>query len=59
MENAVKALLIAAGVLVGIILLSLITVSYRQISDYYNEKEQAEISNQLTEFNKDYICIKN
>ena len=55
MENAAKALLIAAGVLVGLIVISLIMVSYMRISNYYNEKEKAEISEQLIAFNEQYI----
>ena len=54
MENASKALLIAAGVLVGLILISMITVSYRQISSYYNEKEKGKITEKLIEFNHEY-----
>lgn len=55
MENASKALLIAAGMLVGIIVISMIIVSYRQISSYYNTKEKVEISKQLNSFNQKYI----
>ena len=32
MENATKALLIAAGVLIGIIILSMMLLGYKQIS---------------------------
>ena len=55
MENASKALLIAAGILVGLIVISMIMVSYRQISSYYQTKEQVEISKQMNNFNEKYI----
>ena len=55
MENASKALLIAAGILVGLIVISMIMVSYRQISSYYQTKEQLEISKQTNNFNEKYI----
>ena len=55
MENAVKALLIAAGVLIGLILISLLLVGHREISDYYTAKEEAKEFAQLDEFNKQYI----
>ena len=38
MENATKALLIAAGVLIGIIILSMLLLGYNQISNYYQQK---------------------
>ena len=38
MENATKALLIAAGVLIGIIILSMLLLGYNQISNYYNNR---------------------
>lgn len=54
MENASKALLIAAGVLIGLILMTMILYSYSQISSYYKSKEQSETVKQLAEFNKQY-----
>lgn len=39
MENATKALLIAAGVLIGIIILSMLLLGYNQISNYYQQGE--------------------
>ncbi len=55
MENASKALLIAAGVLVGLILISMIIIGYRQISSYYVTKEEVKASEQLANFNKQFI----
>jgi len=55
MENAVKALLIAAGVLVGIMIISLMLYGRGEISSYYKAKEEAKEFEQLSAFNKQYI----
>ena len=55
MENAVKALLIAAGVLVGIMILSLLMYGHGEISSYYREKEENKEFEQLAILNKQYI----
>jgi len=56
MENASKALLIAAGIFIGIIAVSLIMLGYRNISDYYNAKEDAKEFEQMGAFNKQYVA---
>jgi len=56
MENASKALLIAAGVLVGLILISMILFTHNQISNYYETKEQNKEIEQIDAFNKQYIA---
>ena len=55
MENASKALLIAAGILIGLILITMIIFGYNQISSYYTNREEVKQSEQLAEFNKQYI----
>lgn len=55
MENASKALLIAAGILIGLILITMIIYGYGQISSYYEAKEANKETEQLVEFNKQYI----
>lgn len=55
MENASKALLIAAGILIGLILVTMIIYAHGQISSYYATKEQTAESEQLAAFNKQYI----
>lgn len=55
MENASKALLIAAGILIGLIVITMIIYGYRQVSDYYTSKEKVKESEQLAAFNKQYI----
>ena len=54
MENATKALLIAAGVLIGIMLLSLLLMAYNQLSAYYSERTNMVAAEQLEEFNKNF-----
>lgn len=54
MENATKALLIAAGVMVAIMILSLLMIGYNQISSYYANKDKIEATEQLAKFNEDF-----
>lgn len=55
MENASKALLIAAGILIGLIVITMIIYGVNQVSDYYSSKEASKQSEQLAAFNKQYI----
>lgn len=54
MENAAKALLIAGGILIGLIIVSMMVIGYREISDYYESKELTLQEEQLDAFNKQY-----
>ena len=54
MENASKALLIAGGVLIAILILGTVIYSYRTTSSYFSEAEQVKVSEQLAEFNNQY-----
>ena len=54
MENVSKALLIAAGVLIGLIVLTMLVVIHRQVTSYYTAKEKARTFEQLQEFNSQY-----
>ena len=49
MENATKALLIAAGVLIGIIILSMLLLGYNQISNYYQQQSDNLSLRQIVE----------
>lgn len=51
MENAIKALLIAAGILISIMVLSLVVVVWDQISAYQTEKHISKMVEQTTKFN--------
>lgn len=52
MENASKALLIAGGVLIAILILSVLVVTINIISSNQKAKEQAIVTKQLVEFNQ-------
>ena len=54
MENATKALLIAAGVLLAVMILSLVAFVYNQISDYYQNRSNDAVKEQVGAFNKEY-----
>lgn len=54
MENVSRALLIAAGILFAIILLSLLLSMYNRISGIANTKEEILEQEQLEEFNGQY-----
>ena len=56
MENATKALLMAAGILIAIIVLSLAIVVYGRISGFYQTKQSNLNEEQLAEFNNQYIA---
>ena len=52
MENASKALIIAGGVLVSIIILGLLVLAWSGFSNFAQEKSDAELQEQISEFNK-------
>lgn len=51
MENASKALLIAAGIFFAVLILSLLVGFYNEISSYYSQKHEATMIEQTTKFN--------
>lgn len=54
MENATKALLIAAGVFLAIMLVSLLMMGYTQISGYYKQQSELRTEEQMDKFNKQF-----
>ena len=54
MENATKALLIAAGFLIAIIILSMLALGYNQISNYYQQQSDNFTLSQIVELNKKF-----
>lgn len=52
MENATKALLIAAGILFAVMIMSLLLVGYNQISSYYSAQHEEQQIKQLADYNK-------
>ena len=55
MENATKALLIAAGILLVVMILSLLVYGYNQMSSYYSAEHDAKTIEQLADFNKVFL----
>ena len=54
MENATKALLIAAGVLIAIMVISALVLMFDRISKVSQTEQDALVAQQLTEFNREY-----
>lgn len=54
MENATKALLIAAGMLLAVMIISLLVAGYNQISAYYRQEQELLSTEQLDKFNKQF-----
>lgn len=54
MENASKALIIAAGMLIAMMILGLIVLMFNSTQNYQKAEEQLQTEQQLQEFNKQY-----
>ena len=54
MENATKALLIAAGVLIAIIILTMFLSTYNRISGFSQSQEQAKKEEQISDYNAEF-----
>lgn len=54
MENATKALLMAAGILITIVVLSLAIFAYGRVSDYYQTKQRNLSQEQIAAFNNEF-----
>lgn len=59
MENATKALMIAAGVLVGMLIISLGLYLYFSLSDYVSETQEEIKLNEITSFNTQFLNYNN
>ena len=55
MENASKALLIAAGIMIGLIVITMIVYAHHKVSNYYRSKELTLESEQLADFNEQFL----
>ena len=51
MDNATKALEIAAGVLLGVLIMSLIAYFFTEISEWPEQEDSMETAEQLAKFN--------
>ena len=58
MENASKALVIAGGVLIGLLLLVLLVYTFRQWGDAEATKQKEIESQRVGEFNKSYLSYE-
>lgn len=54
MENATKALLIGAGMLFAVAVVSMVLYTYNQITTYYNSKQDEQEVKQQAEFNIEF-----
>lgn len=54
MENAAKALLIAGGVLIAIIIITMFIIMYTRVADIQHKQEEQKELEQLTAFNAEY-----
>ena len=54
MENLTKALLIAAGMLFTIMILSMLMITYNQIASHYQQKHELAVIEQTEIFNKEF-----
>lgn len=54
MENATKALLIAAGIFFGLLILTLCIYVFSQMTNYFNQTEEERLLAQITKFNSEY-----
>ncbi|MCI8655120.1 MAG: hypothetical protein HFJ48_04530 [Clostridia bacterium] len=54
MENATKALLIAAGVFFGLIVLTAAIFAYTQVVNYYRQEDEMIRTEQVIKFNRQY-----
>lgn len=54
MENASKALLIAGGILIALLIIALLVYSFGSMGGYFSSEEAKEEAEQLEAFNKQY-----
>ena len=59
MENATKALLIAAGMLIALIILSSLLLLFNMVSDFYQNSSNMTEEQQRIEFNKQFENYEN
>ena len=55
MENASKALIMAAGVLLGLMILGALVLLFNNLSTYQQTNQQIELESQIVEFNNQFI----
>ena len=55
MENASKALIMAAGVLLGLMILGALVLLFNNLSTYQQTNQHIELESQIVEFNNHFI----
>ena len=55
MENESKALLMAGGVLIALLVISLVVLAFTQMSDYQKSQSDLVKTGQLAEFNEQFV----
>lgn len=55
MENASKALVMAAGILLGLMILGALVLLFNNLSTYQQTNQQIELESQIVEFNNQFI----
>lgn len=56
MENATTALYIAAGTLLGVMILSVVVFFFRRVGTMYDEQDRVMTAQQLAEWNNEYLA---
>ncbi|MCI8443906.1 MAG: hypothetical protein HFJ37_01810 [Clostridia bacterium] len=56
MENAVKALTIAGGILIALMILGALLLMFNNLSTYQNQKDASAKTSQITEFNNQFMA---
>lgn len=59
MENASKAIIIAGGILIALIIISLLVLLFSQIGNVYSEQDKAISEKQLAEYNRKFAVYDN
>ena len=54
MENASKALVMAGGILIALMIIAVLVYMIQNVSDYYQNKDQLKEQDQIVEFNKEF-----
>ncbi len=55
MENASNALLMAGGILLAMMIVGLLIFGFTSISDYQNSQDDMKLTEQVAEFNSEYL----
>ncbi len=54
MENASKAIIMAGGILIALLVVSTLVIGWNRITDYQRVEEESETVEQLANFNKEF-----